>query len=106
MTRTPIRPDLYSRSIILVTLLAVSVAPALLAQEEGPAAADHISAHERWVTSAAFSPDGSLLATVGGQSLQYRPGDVILWDAESGSLVGGTDWHRCCDDLFCKYNLC
>ncbi|MEQ8784918.1 MAG: WD40 repeat domain-containing protein [Pirellulaceae bacterium] len=41
---------------------------------------------QRWVTSLAFLPDGRL-ATVGGESLQFRPGDVNLWNVKSGKLL-------------------
>src|SRR5690606_37563103 len=44
-----------------------------------------IPTHHRWVTAAAFSPDGAKLATVGGESLLYRPGDVLLWDPKTGA---------------------
>ena len=43
-----------------------------------------IATHDRWVTSLAFAPANNLLVTAGGQSLQYRPGDVVLWDASNG----------------------
>ena len=66
-----------------VALVFVSLAlPPALAQE--PAA---IAKHNRWVTSLAWSGDGSQLATVGGESLQYRQGDVKLWDPKTGALV-------------------
>ncbi|MEX0713686.1 MAG: hypothetical protein WD278_15205, partial [Pirellulales bacterium] len=43
-----------------------------------------LAAHANWVTSIAFSPDSSTLASVGGQSLLYRPGEVKLWDTATG----------------------
>ena len=52
-----------------------------------------IAEHERWVTSLVFSPADNLLATAGGQSLQYRPGDVKLWDTQSGSLLASLEGH-------------
>ncbi|MEO8496631.1 MAG: WD40 repeat domain-containing protein [Planctomycetota bacterium] len=52
-----------------------------------------IATHERWVTSVAHSPDGAIIATAGGQSLQYRPGDVLLWEAASGNLIAALEGH-------------
>src|SRR5688500_1273076 len=78
------------RRLLIVSLLTAFLAEIAAAQE--PAA---IAKHGRWVTDLAFSGDGSVLATVGGESLQYRPGDVQLWDPKSGaltaSLEGGHD---------------
>jgi WD40 repeat protein len=71
-------------SIVAVTLLAICGTSQVSADEDQ---ADHISTHHHWVTSLAFSADGSTLVTGGGQSLQYRPGDVKIWDVASGSLV-------------------
>lgn len=45
-----------------------------------------IATHDRWVTSAVFLSDGTL-ATAGGDSLQFRPGDLDLWDVKSGKLL-------------------
>jgi len=52
-----------------------------------------IAEHERWVTSLVFSPTQNVLATAGGASLQYRPGDVKLWDPVSGSLMASLEGH-------------
>ena len=52
-----------------------------------------IAEHERWVTSLVFSPTQNVLATAGGASLQYRPGDVKLWDPASGSLLASLEGH-------------
>jgi WD40 repeat protein len=86
------------RQVLLTSFVVLFVAGALLAadenkettQEEAKEEApkeETIASHERWVTSLAFSADGSTLVTGGGQSLQYRPGDVKIWDVASGSLV-------------------
>ena len=37
-----------------------------------------------WVIGVAFSPLDGSLASVGGQGLPYRPGDVMIWDAADG----------------------
>ncbi|MBC8352187.1 MAG: WD40 repeat domain-containing protein [Planctomycetes bacterium] len=63
------------------------------AEKAAEIAAQSIATHERWVTSAVYSPDGSIIATAGGQSLQYRPGDVLLWDATSGNLIAALEGH-------------
>jgi hypothetical protein len=55
------------------------------AQDEPPALAEH----ERWITSLVFSPDSSLLASTGGESLLYRDGDVKLWNPATGEEVEG-----------------
>ena len=47
-----------------------------------------------WVTSAEFSPDGKTVATGGGQSLLYRPGEVVLWDVASGKATATLAGHE------------
>jgi len=44
-----------------------------------------IGTHENWVTASAVH--GNRLLTSGGQSLQYRAGDVIIWDLTSGKML-------------------
>ena len=41
-------------------------------------------AHDVWVTGLAFSPDGSLIASAGGDAGSDTP--ILLWDAENGTL--------------------
>ncbi|MCA9179654.1 MAG: WD40 repeat domain-containing protein [Planctomycetales bacterium] len=55
-------------------------------------AADSLKDHDRWVVSVSVS-DG-LLASGGGQSLQYRPGDVNLWDLATGEKKGTLEGHE------------
>src|SRR5262249_25713759 len=38
-----------------------------------------------------FAPQGDVLASVGGESLQYRPGDVKLWNYKTGALEASLD---------------
>ena len=52
-----------------------------------------LAKYDRWVTSLGFSPANNLLVTAGGQSLQYRPGDVKIWEATSGKLVASFEGH-------------
>lgn len=47
---------------------------------------------KRWVIAAEYAPDGATLATAGGESLLYRPGDVVVWKAD-GSRVGDLAGH-------------
>jgi WD40 repeat protein len=37
-----------------------------------------------WVTSVAFAPDGKTLATAGGHTLVFKPGEVKLWNLSEG----------------------
>jgi WD40 repeat protein len=61
----------------IVTLAAMLSALARTATADEPAS---LATNRNWVTALAFSPDGNTLATVGGQTLLYRPGEVKLWD--------------------------
>lgn len=77
-------PTAWSSGWLIAALAMASVAAS--AQEAAP-----IAKHNRWVTNLAFSQDGQTLATVGGESLQYRPGDVKLWNAKTGALAASLD---------------
>lgn len=80
-----------SRSVHLsaAVLFVSALAQFAVAADE----AKTIATHDRWVTSVTHSPDGSIIATAGGQSLQYRPGDVLLWEAASGNLIAALEGH-------------
>ena len=54
---------------------------------------DALSSFHRWIISADYVGDGSLLVTGGGESLLYRPGDVIIWKSD-GSRVGELPGHQ------------
>ena len=75
---------------VLVGLIAALPAPAL-ATELPP-----IAKHGAWVTALAFSPDGQTLATVGGETLLYRPGYVKLWDVATGQEKANLEGHAAC----------
>ncbi len=77
-------------AILLVSALAQFSIVSDVFAEDAPKT---IATHERWVTSVVHSPDGAVIATAGGQSLQYRPGDVLLWDAASGNLIAALEGH-------------
>lgn len=42
----------------------------------------------RWVIAADYSRDGQMLVTAGGDSLLYRPGDVVAWNVADGTRLG------------------
>jgi WD40 repeat protein len=66
-------------AMLLVTCVATLVAAA----DPSP-----LAKHERWVTNLAFSPDGAVLATVGGESLQPPSGRSTARPATSGRSPG------------------
>ncbi len=53
---------------------------------------DTISSFGRWIISSDYTDDGAFLVTAGGESLLYRPGDVVVWKAD-GSRVGNLSGH-------------
>ena len=48
---------------------------------------DTISSFGRWIISSDYTDDGAFLVTVGGESLLYRPGDVVVWKADGSRVV-------------------
>lgn len=46
-----------------------------------------------WVTSIAYTPDGGTLATGGGHTLVFKPGEVKLWDLANGKERGTLAGH-------------
>ncbi len=79
------------RSLFTACLLATLLvtAPTGWAQETTT-----LSQYGDWVTAVAFSPDGKVLASAGGESLQYRPGSVRLWDVSSGKQLASLEGHK------------
>src|SRR5688572_5281499 len=73
----------------LFAFLFSSAASSRAADEPG-----NLAKHTRWVTAVAFSPDGKTLASVGGETLLYRPGDVNLWDATNGNAKAALKGHQ------------
>jgi WD40 repeat protein len=72
-----------------LALLLIAVSHAVFA-EEGTGLAES----KRWVISADFAPDGGSLLTAGGESLLYRPGDVVLWNPADGSRLADLGGHE------------
>jgi len=82
-----------SRSVFASVCVAFGIACALIAADppaapptETPAA--NLSAHARWVIGSDFTEDNSMLVTVGGESLLYRKGEVVIWNVADGSRAG------------------
>ena len=70
----------------------VPATPAAATPATPPAPAASLSAFGRWVIAADYARDGATLVTAGGESLLYRPGDVVVWKAD-GSRVGDLTGH-------------
>lgn len=73
------------------------VGAACVAHGEEPAAAEGstgLAETKRWVIAADFAPDGGSLLTAGGESLLYRPGDVVLWNPADGSRLADLGGHE------------
>jgi len=82
---------------LLVTLAIVLVGFGLEGRGEDPAPAaapaGKLADFKRWVIAADYAPDGNLLLTAGGESLLYRPGDVIAWNPADGARVAELAGH-------------
>jgi WD40 repeat protein len=80
------------RFLILPVVVALVTASAAVPAADPPAPAATLDAFGRWVIAADFAQDGATLATAGGESLLYRPGDVVVWKAD-GTRVGDLPGH-------------
>jgi WD40 repeat protein len=80
LTHSPSRAFLTVLVGMLTLLSAVSVATAATP-------ADALPAFTRWIIAADYSRNGSVLVTAGGESLLYRPGDVVIWQADGSRLA-------------------
>jgi len=69
-------------------LLATAALAAAEPVDSQPVAAAALSDFRRWVIAADYSRDGQTLITAGGDSLLYRPGDVVAWKVTDGSRIG------------------
>jgi len=81
-----------------VTVVCFALVGVSAAADPSPAApsavkpATNIAEHSRWVIAADYSADGGLLVTAGGDSLLYRPGDVVVWKGD-GTRIGDLAGH-------------
>lgn len=85
-----------SRFLLLAVCLAWIAAAPLPAADPAPpapAAATKLADFARWVIAADYARDNSLLLTAGGESLLYRPGDVVVWNAADGARLGDLAGH-------------
>jgi hypothetical protein len=65
--------------------IALVLAAASLAAAEDPG---RLADFGRWVIAADYARDGRTLVTAGGDSLLYRPGDVVAWNVADGARIG------------------
>ena len=67
------------RSLLSVTIGSFFFGVPLVVADEASnkKTGDTISSFSRWVIAADYAVEGPLLVTAGGESLLYRPGDVI-----------------------------
>lgn len=65
--------------------IALVLAAASLAAAADPG---RLADFGRWVIAADYSRDGRTLVTAGGDSLLYRPGDVVAWNVADGTRIG------------------
>lgn len=90
LKRNQVETEMPYRTLCVLSLAIVfSAAPAVRAD-------DSLVEHQRWVTSICFSGDGAKLLTGGGQSLLYRPGDVLIWNVADGKQVAKLEGHSAC----------
>ena len=82
--KLPSRP----RSLLLASVLAVA-GVAIAAEPDGaePAGGATLTTSTRWVIAADTSRDGQMIVTAGGDSLLYRPGEVVAWKVADGSRI-------------------
>ena len=89
--------SLRDRLCAVIALLSVITASggltaaADLPQE--PAAPVTLAEAGQWVIAADYARDGQTLVTAGGDSLLYRPGDVVAWQTADGARIGGFEGH-------------
>ena len=83
--------QLPSRRAWLLLASVLAVADTASAAEPGaaePAGAATLTNSTRWVIAADTSRDGQTIVTAGGDSLLYRPGEVVAWKVADGSRIG------------------
>ena len=93
MTRARFRLVAPALTLVIASLagsLPQAADPPAPAQPPAPAAT--LGDFKRWVIAADYSHDGATLVTAGGESLLYRPGEVVVWKAD-GTRVGDLAGH-------------
>ena len=82
-----LRVGLWSLTVMAMPAFAgaASAADPTAAEQAGGA---RLADSTRWVIAADYSRDGQTIVTAGGDSLLYRPGDVVAWKATDGSRIG------------------
>ena len=78
--------------VLPTTVVAADPAPAATPADAAATPAATLSEFPRWVIAADYARDGATLVTAGGESLLYRPGDVVVWKAD-GERVGDLAGH-------------
>ncbi len=78
---------------VVATLIAGVCAGAWAADPPAAAPAAKLPDFKRWIIAADYTPDGGTLVTGGGETLLYRPGDVVAWKAADGSRSGDLVGH-------------
>lgn len=91
-------PRMLMLLVALLAAVSLGSRAALAADEDSPesGAGAPIADFRRWAADLAFSPDGSRLVAVGGDSLLFRPGFVQAWDVASGETVAAYGGHEAC----------
>jgi len=84
-------PGMIHRFLPLPFLAALAVCGGAGAADPPPAGT--LADFTRWVIAADYSRDGQVLVTAGGDSLLYRPGDVVLWKVADGTRIGDCVGH-------------
>lgn len=71
-------------SAVLTGMLVVMLT---VAAEAAASPTDALPTLARWIIAVDYVQDGSMLVTAGGESLLYRPGDVVIWQADGKRLA-------------------
>jgi WD40 repeat protein len=90
--RVHVHPRWFSCSVLLMMLVALTVRADEPVEGQAPAAG--LAEAKRWIIAADFTPDATALLTAGGESLLYRPGDVVLWNVADGSRLADLGGHE------------
>ncbi|MFM7207926.1 MAG: WD40 repeat domain-containing protein [Planctomycetaceae bacterium] len=81
------------RAVTVAIMFAACCVPATAADAPAGDAVTKLADFTRWVIACDTSRDGRVLVTAGGDSLLYRPGDVIAWNRGDGTRLGEFSGH-------------